>query len=82
MSRGIVKVGYREFQAFMAWGPPADTQLKEADRRSVEFHTFIRCTSGPKTGRYVKNNLDCDGTSSETQIAVENDIVTEINYPD
>jgi hypothetical protein len=82
VSTGTVKVGYHEFQAFMAWGPPADTQLKETKRRSVEFHTFIRCTSGPKTGRYVKSNLECDGTASEKQIAVENDVVTEIKHPD
>jgi hypothetical protein len=79
--QGEVKVGYHEFQAFMAWGPPADTRKQETTHRAVFFHVFIRCTSGPKTGRYVRNNLDCDGTSSETQIAVENDLVTEIKYP-
>lgn len=79
---GTVKPGYRAFQVFMAWGPPADTRVRNVRGRSVQFHTFIRCTSGPKVGRYVKNNLECDGTSSEKNIAVENDIVTEINHPD
>lgn len=81
VSSGNIEVGHHEFAAFMAWGPPADTQVQETKHRRVQFHTFIRCTSGPKTGRYVKNNLDCDGTSSETRIAVENDVVTEIKYP-
>lgn len=78
---GEIKVGYREFAALMAWGPPADTREREAGARGVAFHTFIKCTSGPKVGRYVRNNLDCDGTSSEIHIAVENDVITEIRYP-
>jgi hypothetical protein len=73
-----VRVGFREFAVFMAWGPPADTQNRD---RAV-IHTFIRCTSGPKRGRYVRSNLDCDGTSSETQVSVQNGIVAEIRYPD
>lgn len=80
VNRGEVKVGYKEFVAFMVWGPPADTQASKAEARSVRFHTFIRCTSGPRVGRYVANNLDCDGTSSEVEIAVENNLITEIKY--
>lgn len=78
---GEIKVGYRAFAALMAWGPPADTQEREAGERVVQFHVFIRCTSGPKVGQYVRNNLECDGTSSETHISVENDVISEIKYP-
>lgn len=77
-----VQPGFQEFSVFMAFGPPADTQVRTTEHRKVEFHTFIRCTSGPKIGRYVPSNLDCDGTASETQVAVENGIVSEIKYPD
>lgn len=73
---GEVRPGFHEFGAFMAWGPPADTQT----RGDARTHTFIRCTSGPKAGRYVANNLDCDGTSSEISISVINGDVTEIKY--
>lgn len=79
-TRGEVKVGHKEFVAFMAWGPPADSQTSKATDREVRFHTFIRCTSGPRVGRYVPNNLDCDGTSSEVEIAVEGGLITEIKF--
>ncbi len=79
---GEVKVGFKEFAAHMAWGLPADVRMAEARGRTVAYQTFIRCTSGPKKGQYVRQNLDCDGTSSEVQIAVENGIVTEIKYLD
>ncbi|NVB38094.1 hypothetical protein G6O69_09645 [Pseudenhygromyxa sp. WMMC2535] len=79
---GEVKVGFKEFAAHMAWGLPADERVAEARGRSVSYQTFIRCTSGPKKGKYVRQNLDCDGTSSEVQLAVENGIVTEIKYLD
>ncbi|MEZ4380236.1 MAG: hypothetical protein R3A79_02725 [Nannocystaceae bacterium] len=71
---GDLEPGYHEFAAFMAWGPPADTQR----RGDLSYHTFIRCTSGPKAGRYVSSNLDCDGTSSEIEISVQDGVVTEI----
>ena len=74
--RGEVNVGFQEFSAFMVWGPPADTQGKEP-----KSHTFIRCTSGPKVGRYVPNNLDCDGTSSEHKITVDHTgVIVEIKF--
>lgn len=79
VKRAEVKAGYREFEAFMAWGPPADTQESKGGR-AIRFHTFIRCTSGPKVGRYVASNLECDGTSSEVEIAVENGLITEVKY--
>lgn len=78
--RGEVKAGFKEFTAFMAWGPPADTQASKTDSRAVRFHTFIRCTSGPKAGRFVASNLECDGTSSEVEIAVENGVITEVKF--
>lgn len=78
--RGEVKAGYKEFTAFMAWGPPADSQASKTDSRAVRFHTFIRCTSGPKAGRFVASNLECDGTSSEVEIAVENGVITEVKF--
>ena len=76
-----VEVGFPEFALTMAWGPPADVRTEKTRHRRVDFLTFIRCTSGPRTGAYVKSNLDCDGTSSETIVAVENGVVTEIRYP-
>jgi hypothetical protein len=76
---GEVKVGQHEFAAFMVWGPPADSQVSKGERQ-VRFHTFIRCTSGPRIGKYVQNNLDCDGTSSEVEIAVEGGLITEIKF--
>lgn len=79
---GTVRVGFHEFALFMAWGPPADTLTRERDRRPSVVHTFIRCSSGPKTGQHVRNNLDCDGTSDETRVAVQEGIVVEIQYPD
>jgi hypothetical protein len=75
-------VGFHEFALFMAWGPPADTLTRERDGRPSVVHTFIRCSSGPKTGQHVRNNLDCDGTSDETRVAVQEGIVVEIQYPD
>lgn len=80
VKRGEVKVGQKEFVAFMVWGPPADSQVSKAQARDVRFHTFIRCSSGPRIGRFVANNLDCDGTSSEIEIAVENNLITELKY--
>lgn len=77
-----VKVGFKRFAAHMAWGPPADTREEAAGERKVKFETFIRCTSGPKAGRYVRNNVDCDGTSSEVRLAIEEGAVTEIKYLD
>jgi hypothetical protein len=78
---GDVALGDAEFAAFMAWGPPADTMLRDRDGRDVRVHTFIRCTSGPKAGRYVRSNLDCDGTSAETQVSVQAGVIAEIEYP-
>lgn len=79
--RGEVELGFHEFAVFMAWGPPADTQDRDANGRPLQLHTFIRCSSGPKRGRYVRSNLDCDGTSSETQVSIGEGVVTEIIYP-
>lgn len=77
-----VKVGFKEFAAHMAWGAPATIRDAQAGDRVVHYETFIRCTSGPRIGDYVRSNIDCDGTSSEVEIAVENGIVTEIKYLD
>lgn len=79
---GDIKVGYKAFAAYMAWGLPADVREAEARGRQVSYETFIRCTSGPKKGQYVRQNIECDGTSSEVQLAIENEIVTEIKYLD
>ena len=78
---GIVELGFHEFALFIAWGPPADTQGHDREGRVATIHTYIRCSSGPKRGQYVLNNLDCNGTSDETQIIVQNDLVVEIRYP-
>ncbi len=77
-----VDVGFKAFAAHMAWGLPADVRLAEARGREVLYETFIRCTSGPKENQYVRQNIDCDGTSSEVQIAIENGIITEIKHLD
>jgi hypothetical protein len=81
VGRGEVEVGFHEFTAFMAWGPPADTQTRGPDGRSVRTHTFIRCTSGPRAGRYVRSNLDCDGTSSEIHVSIIEGVINEIEHP-
>ena len=81
VGRGEVDLGFQEFALYMAWGPPADTQDRDASGRPLQLHTFIRCTSGPKRGRYVRSNLDCDGTSSETQVSIRDGVVVEITYP-
>jgi hypothetical protein len=80
-AHGQVEVGFHEFALFMAYGPPADTQSRETNGRAAIMHTFIRCSSGPKRGRYVRNNLDCDGTSDETQVSIAKGVVVEIKYP-
>jgi hypothetical protein len=77
-----VDVGFKAFAAHMAWGLPADVRTAEARGREVLYETFIRCTSGPKENQYVRQNIDCDGTSSEVQIAIENGIITEIKHLD
>jgi hypothetical protein len=79
---GEVKVGFKEFTAHMAWGLPARVRDMEARGRVVHYETFMRCTSGPKIGDYVRSNVDCDGTSSEIEIAVENGVITELKYLD
>ncbi|PRP95420.1 hypothetical protein ENSA5_38850 [Enhygromyxa salina] len=79
---GEVQVGFKEFAAHMAWGLPATVRDVEVRGRVVHYETFIRCTSGPKIGEYVRVNIDCDGTSSEVEIAVENGAVTELKYLD
>ncbi len=76
-SHGQIELGFHEFALFMAYGPPADTQPRDG----ATVHTFIRCSSGPKRGRYVRNNLDCDGTSDETQVSIAKGVVVEIKYP-
>ncbi len=79
---GDVKVGFKEFAAHMAWGLPANVRDAESRGRVVRYQTFIRCTSGPKIGKYVRDNLDCDGTSSEVEIALEKGVITEIKFLD
>ena len=56
----------------------ADTQCPQSDSREICFHTFIRCTSGPRAGRHVASVLACDGTSNEIRLAVERGLVTQI----
>lgn len=77
-----VAAGVSEFEAHMAWGLPADVQVKEARGREVRFETFIRCTSGPRVGEYVRENIACDGTSSEVRLAIENGVVVELKNLD
>lgn len=77
-----VEIGFKEFAAHMAWGLPANERDGESRGRVIHYETFIRCTSGPKAGSYVRVNIDCDGTSSEVEIAIENGIITELKYLD
>lgn len=79
---GQVEPGFHEFAVLMAWGQPADVQNRERAGERAVVYTFIRCTSGPRRGDYVKSNLDCDGTASETQVALVDDVVVELSYPD
>lgn len=76
--RGDLEPGFHEFAVYMAWGPPADTRHWDRGGRPVVVHTFIRCSSGPRAGRYVRSNLDCDGTSDERLVTMQDGIVTEI----
>ena len=76
------RVGYREFTLHMSWGRPADVRVRDADGRSVRFETYIRCTSGPHTGEFVRQSIECDGTASEVTAAVEDGIITELRYLD
>lgn len=78
---GNVELGFQEFATFMAWGPPADTLNRDVNGQPTRQHTFIRCTSGPKAGRYVQANLECDGTSTEIMVSIRDGKVAEINYP-
>jgi hypothetical protein len=80
-SHGQVEIGFQEFALFMAYGPPADTSFRDTNGTGATVHTFIRCSSGPKRGRYVRNNLDCDGTSDETQVSIAKGVIVEIKYP-
>ena len=77
-----VGVGFLIFAAHMAWGRPADVKVIESGTRKVSYEVFIRCTSGPRTGEHVRQNMDCDGTSSERQLAVENGLVVEVRFLD
>jgi hypothetical protein len=77
---GDIEVGYKEFAALMAWGLPASVRDMEEKGRVVHYETFIRCTSGPRIGEYVRSNLDCDGTSSEVELAIENGVITELKF--
>ncbi len=79
---GEVEVGFLAFAAHMAWGRPADVKVVESGAREVTYEIFIRCTSGPRVGQHVRQSMDCDGTSSERQIAVENGLVIELRYLD
>ena len=59
VNAGDIKVGFKEFAAHMAWGLPASVRDVEVRGRVVHYQTFIRCTSGPKIGDYVRSNIDC-----------------------
>ena len=78
---GQVELGFHQFALFIAWGPPADTQDHDREGKPAVIHTYIRCSSGPKRGTYVLDNLDCDGTSDETQLLVQDDRIVEIRFP-
>jgi len=78
----VIQVGFKEFSAHMAWGLPAQVRDVESRGRVIHYQTFIRCTSGPKIGQYVQSNLDCDGTSNEVELAVENGVITELKFLD
>lgn len=77
-----ITVGFKEFAAHMAYGLPASTRNVEARGRTVQYQTFVRCTSGPRIDEYVRSNVDCDGTSHEFELAIENGTVTEISHID
>lgn len=79
---GQARVGQQAFVATMAFGLPADRRTQATESRSVEFLTFLRCTSGPKRNQYVRTSLACDGTSTETRVAVEKGRITEVRYVD
>jgi len=80
--RREVKPGDQEFAAHLAWGQPAEVHKVAEGDREVTFESFIRCTSGPKRGAFVRKNLECDGTAEKLQLALENSRVTEVKYLD
>lgn len=75
---GLVQSGFPRFAVHMAWGRPADEKGLQARGRKLWLETYIRCTSGPKTNAHVYSHLECDGTSSETQVVFEKDRVIEV----
>lgn len=77
-----VEPGFRSFATHMAWGLPADRRVVETRGRKLVVETFIRCTGGPKNRQFVRDNTECQGTSSELQVAFEDDRVTQVQYLD
>lgn len=79
---GQIAVGFDRFSVHMAWGRPADEKTMAARGRQLLLETFIRCTSGPRASDFVLDHLECDGTSSETQVVFEDDRVIELRALD
>lgn len=77
-----IEVGFSTFAVHMAWGRPADEKELKARGRTLWLETYIQCTSGPKAEAFVFDHLECDGTSSETQVIFEHDRVIEIRALD
>lgn len=77
-----VEVGFSSFAVHMAWGRPADEKALRARGRSLWLETYIQCTSGPKAQSFVFDHLECDGTSSESQVVFEHDRVIEVRALD
>lgn len=77
-----IEVGFSTFAVHMAWGRPADEKELKARGRTLWLETYIQCTSGPKAQSFVFDHLECDGTSSESQVVFEHDRVIEIRALD
>lgn len=77
-----IEIGFSIFAVHMAWGRPADEKELRARGRSLWLETYIQCTSGPKADDFVFDHLECDGTSSESQVVFENGRVIEIRALD
>jgi hypothetical protein len=80
--RREVQVEMTQFGAHLAWGLPADSHEEGTPTTRAVIETYIRCTSGPKTDDYVRDNLECDGTSAEIQVRIVDGRVVAISHLD
>lgn len=79
---GKIELGFSRFAVHMAWGLPADEKQVLARGRRLWLETYIQCTSGPRVERFVFDHLECDGTSTESQVIFEKGKLIELRALD